>query len=89
MERSMNNMVEINVCIGTSCHLNGSYNVVQTFQQLIEDYSLHEAVDFNAYFCMKQCNNKGVSVTVDGESFRIEPENAIGFFKDVILKKAS
>lgn len=83
----MNNMVAINVCIGTSCHLNGSYNVVQTFQQLIEEFELHEKIEFNAYFCMKQCNNKGVSVTVDEEVFRLEPENAREFFQTTILGK--
>jgi NADH:ubiquinone oxidoreductase subunit E len=83
----MSNMVEINVCIGTSCHLNGSYNVVQIFQQLIEEYSLHEKIDFNANFCMKQCQNKGVSVSVDGEVYRIEPENVSEFFHSTILNK--
>ena len=32
-------MIEVNVCIGTACHLRGSYNVVQTFQQMIEPVS--------------------------------------------------
>ncbi|MDF2942332.1 MAG: hypothetical protein K0S01_1190 [Herbinix sp.] len=80
-------MVEINVCIGTSCHLNGSYNVVQTFQQLIEEYSLHEKIEFEAKFCMKECQNKGVSVSVDGVAYRIEPENAREFFLSTILCK--
>lgn len=82
-------MVEINVCIGTSCHLNGSYNVVQTFQQLIEENSVHDKVEFNALFCMKQCNSKGVSVAVDGEKYRLEPENAREFFETKILSKIS
>lgn len=80
-------MVEIHVCIGTSCHLNGSYNVVQTFQQLIEEYGLHDKVDIKAYFCMKKCGNQGVSVSVDDASYRIEPENAHDFFKDTILER--
>ena len=80
-------MVEINVCIGTACHLSGSYNIVQSFQQMIEEHSLHEAVNLKAYFCMKQCHNKGVSVSVDGDVYRIEPESAIEFFQNTILKK--
>lgn len=86
MERGTNNMAEINVCIGTSCHLNGSYNVVQTFQQLIEEYNLHDEIEMNAFFCMKQCNNKGVSVSIDGENFRIESDNAVDFFKSRFVK---
>lgn len=82
-------MVEINVCIGTSCHLNGSYNVVQTFQQMIEENKLHDKVNFQAYFCMKECQNKGVSVTVNGVKHRIEPENSGNFFKDSVLSLVS
>ncbi len=83
----MSNMIEINVCIGTSCHLNGSYNVVQTFQQLIEEYSLHDNIEFKANFCMKQCQNKGVSVSIDGESYRIEAENTREFFQSKVLSR--
>lgn len=82
-------MVEINVCVGTSCHLNGSYNVVQTFEQLIEAYSLHEDIEFKANFCMKQCQSGGVSVAVDGKAYRVEPERAGEFFENIILKKAA
>jgi len=80
-------MVEINVCIGTSCHLNGSYNVVQIFQQLIEEYSLHEEIEFKANFCMKQCQKKGVSVAIDGESYRVGPEDIRELFQNKILSK--
>jgi NADH:ubiquinone oxidoreductase subunit E len=80
-------MVEISVCIGTSCHLNGSYNVVQIFQQMIEEYSMHDKVNCKALFCMKQCGKKGVSVSVDGEGYRVEPEIARAFFIDTILNR--
>jgi NADH:ubiquinone oxidoreductase subunit E len=83
----MSNMIEVIICIGTSCHLNGSYNVSHTFQQLIEEFSLHEKIDFKAYFCMKKCDKKGVSVIVDGEAYRVEPENARTFFESSIIDK--
>ncbi len=78
-------MIEINVCVGTSCHLNGSYNVVQTFEQLIEEHSLHEEIEFKANFCLKHCQNQGVSVTVNGQDYRVVPEKAIEFFNNIIL----
>lgn len=81
-------MVVISVCIGTSCHINGSYNVVQTFQQLIEEHSMHDQMELKAYFCMKQCQNKGVSVSVDDQNYRIEPENARSFFHNIIMNKS-
>ena len=47
-------MVEVSVCIGSSCHLKGSYNVIQAFQQMIEENGLHDKVDFKATLCMRQ-----------------------------------
>jgi len=30
-------MLEIKICVGSSCHLKGSYNVINEFQHLIEE----------------------------------------------------
>lgn len=78
-------MLELSVCIGSSCHLKGSYNIIQTFQQLIEENKVHNEIDFKATFCMKQCQNDGVSVSFQGNSQHIKPEMAIEFFQNSIL----
>ena len=67
-----NKMIELSVCIGSSCHIKGSYNVIQTFQQMIEENNLHGQVDFKGTFCMKQCDKPGVAVAIDNEKFNIE-----------------
>jgi len=85
MESKVNNMTILSVCIGSSCHINGSYNVIQTFQQLIEENHLHEKIDFKAEFCSKMCNQEGVSVNFNGETFNITPENAYKFFDQTVL----
>lgn len=73
-------MLELSVCIGSSCHIRGSYNVIQTFQQMIEEKSLHDKIHFKTSFCLKKCNNSGVSVMVDKEKYNIQPERAKEFF---------
>lgn len=79
-------MATLSVCIGSSCHLKGSYNVIQTFQQMIEEYHLGDDVlDFKASFCMKQCQNPGVGVSLDGAVFSVRPEEARAFFRDNVL----
>lgn len=78
-------MTELSVCIGSACHLKGSYNLVQTFQQLIEENLLHDKIDFKANFCMKMCDKPGVTVSLNGEKFSITPEKASEFFKDKVL----
>ena len=78
-------MIELSVCIGSSCHLNGSYNIIQTFQQKIEEMSLHDKIDFKASFCMKKCRQGGVSVFLNGEKHCVTPEGAGGFFIEMVL----
>lgn len=80
-------MTELSVCIGSACHLKGSYNVIQIFQQLIEENALHGKVDFKGTFCMKQCRNNGVSVSFDGRSYIITPETAREFFTANVLPR--
>jgi NADH:ubiquinone oxidoreductase subunit E len=77
-------LIEVNVCIGSACHLKGSYNVVQTFQQLIESNGLHDKVELKGHFCMKRCK-EAVSVAVGDEVFSVQPENAREFFKNTVM----
>ncbi len=78
-------MVELKVCIGTSCHLNGAHNIVMSFQHLIEQYSLHDKVNMTASFCMRKCSHCDVSVSVNGVESRITPESAREFFKNNVI----
>jgi NADH:ubiquinone oxidoreductase subunit E len=78
-------MIELSVCIGSSCHLKGSYNVIQVFQQLIEAYGAHDKIDFKATFCMKLCQQPGVSVSLDNITYNIPPNSAVDFFKTAVV----
>lgn len=77
-------MIGLNVCIGSSCHLRGSYNVINIFQQLIEEHALHDKIDLRASFCMKHCQ-EGVSVAIDGVHYSVSSESARDFFETVIM----
>ena len=79
-------MASLMVCIGSSCHLQGSYNVIQTFQQMLEEYNLHDQVEMKAQFCMKRCQ-QGVSVCLDGVDYDVSPQTAREFFQTHILEK--
>ena len=80
-------MTELRVCIGSSCHLKGSYNVVQAFQQLIEEEHLHGRVVLKTGFCMKECGQPGVMVSLDGQPHRLTPDRAREFFYEVVLPR--
>ncbi len=81
-------MVEVKVCIGTSCHLRGSYNVMMSFKQLIEHYNLHDKINLAGQCCTGCCQD-GVSVTVNGKEYGVSPETAGAFFNETILPLTS
>ena len=72
--------MKVVVCIGSSCHLKGSREVVEKLQNLINDNDLKDKVTLSGKFCMGNCQN-GVSVTVDGELFSVSPDTVEEFFK--------
>ena len=78
--------MKITVCIGSSCHIKGSRQVVEKLQTLIEANKLSDKVELGGTFCMGKCQ-QGVCVTVDEEFHSVTPENAEEFFKNEILAK--
>ncbi len=78
-------MTELSVCIGSACHLKGAYNVISTFQHMIETNNLHEKVAFSAKFCTKQCHKPGVAVSLNGVKSVIAAEEARKFFQEQVL----
>lgn len=79
-------MVKIMVCIGSSCHLKGSRQVVERLQYLIAENGLKEKVELGGTFCMGRCQ-EGVCVTVDGDFFSVTPDVAKKFFEENILPR--
>ncbi|MGI5825483.1 MAG: (2Fe-2S) ferredoxin domain-containing protein [Bacillota bacterium] len=78
--------MKITVCIGSSCHLKGSRQVVEQLQQLVADNNLKDEIDLAGTFCMNKCQT-GVNVTVDGECFSVSPETVESFFAETVLPK--
>ncbi|MEG2174094.1 MAG: (2Fe-2S) ferredoxin domain-containing protein [Oscillospiraceae bacterium] len=76
--------MKITVCIGSSCHLKGSRQVVEQLQALIAQHNLKDQVDLGGTFCMGQCQS-GVNVTLDGAPFSLSPETVTAFFEDEVL----
>lgn len=79
-------MIEISVCVGSSCHIKGSYEVIKKLQELITQYSLDEQVVLNASFCLGHCA-EGVAVKVGDQYVNsVNPQNVGSFFKTFILE---
>ncbi len=78
--------MKITVCIGSSCHIKGSRQVVGQLQKLIADNQLGDKVELGGTFCMGNCQ-KGVCVTVDGEFFSVTPDTVEEFFLNNVKEK--
>ena len=79
-------MVKVTVCVGSSCHLKGSRQVVEGLRQLIVDNKLEDKIDLAGTFCMGKCE-QGVCVTVDGELFSVSPATVENFFNADVLPR--
>ena len=78
--------MKITICIGSSCHLKGSRQIIEKLQQLINDKGLQDKVDLGGQFCMGDCMN-GVCLTLDGKKYSLKPEDTETFCeKDVLAK---
>ena len=71
--------MEITVCIGSSCHLKGSREVVEQLKRMIHEYAAEEQIRLCGSFCMNHCQT-GVSVQLDGAYFSVTPDTAELFF---------
>ena len=79
-------MIKITVCIGSSCHIKGSRQVVEQLQYLIAENDLGEKVELGGTFCMGKCQ-QGVCVTVNDTLHSVTPETVGEFFANEILAK--
>ena len=79
-------MVKVTVCIGSSCHIKGSRQIVERLQELISKHALDSKVDLAGTFCLGNCQ-QGVCVTVNDTFFSVSPDTVDSFFADEILAK--
>ena len=79
--------MKVTVCIGSSCHLKGSRQIVEQLQSLISQNGLDEKVNLAGAFCMNKCQ-EGVCVTVDGAFHSVTPATVEEFFNNVIKANA-
>ncbi len=73
------------VCVGSSCHLKGSRQVVERLRELIEKNKLEDSIEFSGIFCLNHCEEEGISVKLDDKYFSLSPEDVDSFFQNEIM----
>ena len=79
-------MMKITVCIGSSCHIKGSRQVVEQLQALIAKNNLGDKVELAGTFCLGKCQ-QGVCVNVDDAFHSVSPDTVDAFFATEVLQK--
>ncbi len=80
-------MLIIQICVGSSCHIKGSQDIVELLQSAIAEHHLEDDVTLVGSFCIGKCNRIGVTIQVnDDVHVGITRENFKEFFNEHILK---
>ena len=78
----------IQVCVGSSCHLKGSPEIVELLQKAVSDYHLEDEITLAGSFCIGKCNRIGVTIQVDDDIHTgVTKESFKEFFEENVLKK--
>ena len=79
-------MLFVQICVGSSCHLKGSEEIVALFEDAIAEHHIEDDVVLSGSFCIGKCSRVGVTVQVDDDvHVGITTENFREFFKKNIL----
>ena len=79
------NIITITVCVGSSCHLRGSYEIIRLLKELIRSDALEQKVILKGSFCLENCT-EGVNVKIDEELFSV---GSVDEMKDIFQKRVA
>lgn len=74
----------IKVCIGSACHLKGSYDVIKGIEKYLDDHHINH-VELKSSFCLGHCS-EAVAVEIDGEQVVSISPNTVNEMMDQIIK---
>lgn len=78
----------IQICVGSSCHLKGSEEIVRLLNERISESGLQDEITLAGSFCIGKCSRTGVSVQVDDEIVTgVTVEGFDDFYNKYVLKK--
>lgn len=78
-------MVELSICVGSACHLKGSYEVIEKFKRCVNDNNLTDTIVIKAAFCLGHCT-EAVSVNFNDKIYSVDPDTTESFFEEVVIK---
>ncbi len=78
----------IQICVGSSCHLKGSPEIVELLQKSVTENHLENEITLAGSFCIGKCNRVGVTIQIDDDIHTgVTKENFKEFFQENVLSK--
>lgn len=78
--------MDIQVCIGSVCHLKGSYEIINKLEALLDENQMGDKVKIKAAFCLGDCVG-AVCVKVGDDIYSVQPDTVDNFFNTVVREK--
>ena len=76
------------ICVGSSCHLKGSYDIIELMKARLQKEGLEDKVNLKGTFCLGKCGIAGVSIQVDEQIITgVTKDNFDDVFNKHILSK--
>ena len=77
----------VKICIGSACHLKGSYDIINYLKEHIAEDNLGEKITLKASFCLGQCS-EAVSVQVNEDAIQSVSPDSVESFYEALVKES-
>lgn len=76
----------IHVCVGSTCHLKGSYNIIHQIQRIIGERDWGEQITVKAAFCLGKCTDAVCIKVDDGPIVSVKEEEVEQFMEEWVAR---
>ena len=80
-------IMDLMVCVGSSCHLQHSRELIDRLKALIAENGLEGKVELKGSFCMGHCAEEGVCVKFDDQVYSLTLDTVDGFFASKVVAR--
>jgi NADH:ubiquinone oxidoreductase subunit E len=79
-------MTTVTVCVGSSCHIKGSRQMIMRFDELLKEHNLEDKIELRGSFCMERCG-EGLNWEIGDLPITSKSvEEAVKTFKEKLLE---
>ncbi|PKO97962.1 MAG: electron transport complex protein RnfG [Bacteroidetes bacterium HGW-Bacteroidetes-9] len=84
----MEQKVDIQICLGSSCFSRGNKRLVKVIEQYLNENNLRHLVHFHGAHCFSSCD-KGPLMSIDGKEYEQLNEDKVLYILNSIFGDAS